>query len=422
MDIIKAERPRLTVVRDREHPFHALLRETGARTPHELFNKTGILMPFSGGAEEGYNEVADLPTQTVDGVDFNALWDEIQASIRQLNETRRPLISRLSFNVTDDVERVPQAGGQSDFEEADEFGQPRGIRTKIAYWNMGFNMKYYDLGIRFTFRYLGTATAQDVRRLNNEALEASNRLIYKTVLGRAFRNITDVHTLEDTGQAVNVYGFYNGSNPVAPPQWNYTVHNTSHNHFLVSGAATVDSGDLDEMETHIRHHGYADGADLVLLANSQETATISKFRVAAGAKWDFIPAANAPAFILDGQIVGQAPARPDGGVGELRGFIGKYGRINVLENDLIPPGYLFMFASGGQFADRNPIGVRQHPHEGLRGLKLIPAYERYPLRESYYHQTIGSGIRHRGAGVIMQVKASGTYEIPDLSLGAPGGR
>lgn len=422
MDIAIASRPRLQVIREREHPFRALLRETGAKDPFQLYEKTGVFIPFGGGANYGYNETADFPLRTIDNVDFEELYREVQASIAALNAKRRPLIDRLTFTVTDPVEQVPQAGGQSDFEEADEFAQPKGIRTRIAYWNLGFDLRYFDLGIRYTFRFLGGAKAADIRRLNNEALEASSRLIYKTVMGRIFRNVTDVHTLEDTGQPVNVYPFYNGSNPVAPPQWNYTTHTTAHNHFLVSGAATVDSGDIDEMETHIRHHGYGGpGSTLILLVNSQETATITKFRVAAGAKYDFIPAPNGIPFILDGQIVGGQP-NADAAVAPLQGFIGKYGRVNVVEEDLIPPGYMFMFVSDGPFADRNPVGLRQHANEALRGLKLIPQFERYPLREAFYHQSIGSGIRHRGAGVVMQVKASGTYEIPSLSLGAPGGR
>lgn len=419
MELIKAERPRIQVVREPERPLTALIRETGARNSFELWQKTGILMPVGGGANYGYNETADLITQTTDGVDLNALYAEIQAGVRALNAARRPLIDRLTFPVENDVERIPQAGGATDFEEADEFAQPKGIRTSRAYWNLGFDMRYFDLGIRYTFRFLAESTAADIRALNNEAIEASNRLIYRTVMNRIFRNITDTHTLEG-GTSVNVYPFYNGANPVAPPQWNYTVHTNTHNHYLVSGAATVDSGDIDTMEEHIRHHGYAEGADLILLVNSQESASITRFRVAAGAKWDFIPAAGGPAYILDGQIVG-GPARPDG-VGELRTFIGKYGNVSVVENDLIPPGYMFMFASGGRFAARNPVGLRQHPNPSLRGLKLIPQFERYPLRESFYHQAIGSGIAHRGAGVVMQIKASGTYDIPTLSYGAAGGR
>jgi len=39
--------------------------------------------------------------------------------------------------------------------------------------------------------------------------------------------------------------------------------------------------------------------------------------------------------------------------------------------------------------------------------------------DSFYRRGIGTGIRHRGAGAVMQIKASGNYTVPaayDISL------
>jgi hypothetical protein len=102
------------------------------------------------------------------------------------------------------------------------------------------------------------------------------------------------------------------------------------------------------------------------------------------------------------------------------GFIGTYGEINIVVEDYVPSGYMFMFASGGLRADRNPVGIREHESQDLRGLKLIPQFERYPLREAFYHHALGSGVRHPGAGVVMKI--NGAYTIPTLSLAGPGGR
>jgi hypothetical protein len=104
------------------------------------------------------------------------------------------------------------------------------------------------------------------------------------------------------------------------------------------------------------------------------------------------------------------------------GFIGTYGPWNVVQEDYIPEDYMLGFVTGGKFADRNPVGIREHDNAALRGLKLIPQFDRYPLRESFYHHALGSGIRHRAAGVVMQVKASGTYDIPAFATMGPGGR
>jgi hypothetical protein len=36
----------------------------------------------------------------------------------------------------------------------------------------------------------------------------------------------------------------------------------------------------------------------------------------------------------------------------------------------------------------------------------------YPLIDSFYQRGFGTGVRQRGGGVVMQIKASGVYDIP----------
>jgi len=399
------------------HSFWAgLLQQYGSAW--ETYRQTGLVFPVSGGAK-GYNETADILTETVDGVPLDELYEQIMTSIRMLNRMRNPLIERLTFPVAAPFEEVMQIIGD-EFEEADEFAQPKGIRLGVP-WNMGFSLKYMDLGIRYTFRFLGRARASQIRALNNSALEADQRLLFKTVLERVFRNLTDSVTLEASGRVANVYPFYNGDEttlPAVPPPWKSYTHTNTHTHFLVSGGATVDSGDLDEMELHIHHHGYTEGATLILLANREQVNTINTFRIADADRWDFIPKAGISMF---GQLIGGQPT-DESGLAAFPGFRGRYGNINVIEEDYIPAKYMVLLASGGVRGERNPIGIREHENAALRGLKLIPQFERYPLRESFYHHAIGSGVRHPGAGVVMQVKASGDYEIPALSLQGQGGR
>jgi hypothetical protein len=250
-------------------------------------------------------------------------------------------------------------------------------------------------------------------------------------LTQVFTNQTRVATLEDTGTVVNVYPFYNGDQtvlPVAPPSWKSYAHTNTHTHYLVSGGATVTFGDLDEMYDHIYHHGYIGrGSQVFLIASRTVCKTIRTFRVATGATYDFLPVTGSVGSVFYGQLVGQLP----GTVNPLAGFpghIGDYGDIHIIEEDLVPQSpnnYMVMWVSGGPQDDGNPIGLREHDNAALRGLKLIPQFERYPLRESFYHHALGSGTRYPGKGVVMQIKASGSYEIPDLTAtlaAGPGGR
>jgi hypothetical protein len=392
-----------------------------------LYRATGLLAPIAGGAPSfGYNEVADIPLKTLDGEDINELFNEFQQVLRIFNSQRTPLIERLTFPVAEPFERVAQVSA-ADFEEADEFGQPKGIRTPVPYWNMGYDLKYMDLGLRYTFRFLGRADSRQLRANNAAALDADNRLIYKTVFDRAFNNLLTVATMEDTGTAVNCYPFYNGTVqtlPAAPPQWKSFTFTTSHDHYLVSANTAVTSANLDAMWETLYHHGYTEGGTCLLAINLQEIKRIRAFRVASGDSYDWIPARDAYDSTFRGTLVGDLATAPAaaGGIDNFPGFQGVYGPWNVIQEDMIPAGYLFGFVSGGVRAERNPIGFREHENAALRGLKLIPQFERYPLRESFYHHAVGSGIRHRGAGIIMQVKASGSYDIPSVIYGGPGGR
>ena len=398
------------------------LREFGG-DPVKLFKTTGILLPIAGGAK-GYNSTDDMLLVTVDGVPLADLYDEIIASVNLLNSQRAPLIEALSFPVTDPFEEIMPIIAE-DFEEADEFGQPKGIRLGTP-WNMGFDLRYMDLGIRYTFRFLGRATANQIRALNNSALEADQRLVLSTILTRMFDNTTGTATLEASGRVVNVYPFYNGDStalPVAPPSWKSNSFTTSHTHYLGSGGGSFVYGDLDDAFEHIYHHGYTQGgAEVFALMNRQEAKIARTFRVATGASYDFLPAVQDAAANFLGTLVGSLPSGSRlAGPNVFPGAIGTYGPITIVEEDYIPAGWFAVIASGGKFAERNPIGIREHENAALRGLKLIPQFERYPLREAFYHHAIGSGVRHPAAGVITKVTA-GSYSIPTLSLSGQGGR
>jgi hypothetical protein len=368
----------------------------------------GMMAPIEG-ADRGTNTEGDVITQTVDGRSLNDIWTEFQETMRLHNERRQRLVDLLTFSVTQPVEDVPQISGD-DFEEASEFGEPKGIRGG-AYFSLGYDFKWYDLAIRYTWMYLAEATAAQVESLNNMAIEADNRLVFSRVMRSIFNNVN--REAEIRGQAINVYPFYNGDGTVPPTYKNY-VHAGTHSHYITSGAALVDSGDLDDMETHLVHHGYGKqaGAQLIMLANRVQLATIRGFRVANGDSYDFIPAQGQAPFLLPvntGGIQGGQPPSTFQGLP----VAGVYGPWLILEEDYVPAGYLVGFATGGERQATNPVGLREHQNTGLRGLRLVKGRDAdYPLIDSFYNRGFGTGIRHRGAGIVMQITANANYAIP----------
>lgn len=376
------------------------------RTQEELAQMLRF-QDFVVGNERGFNERQDVVTQTTDGTDLNRMWDEFQRVINVWNRDRSALVNALTYRVTDPVEGIRYPTGE-DFEEATEFGEPKGLRLGPVY-KLGFDFKWWDLAIRYTWLFLLESSSAQLSALNNSALEADNRLMFTKVLKAVFNNAN--RTTDINNEAVNVYPFYNGDGMV-PPRYKNTTFTGSENHYLVSGAATVDSGDLDAIEAKLIGKGYGptQGYKLVVLVNSEQGATIRGFKVASGAKYDFIPSNGYGGGVIlpQGQIIG----RPSGGIAGLND-IGTYGPFIIVEDDYIPAKYMLAFATGGENQFGNPIGIREHDNAAARGLQLVKGKDNdYPLVDSFYRHGFGTGVRHRGAGVVMQIKASGTYDVP----------
>jgi hypothetical protein len=383
----------------------------------------------------GFNELADVqefllpPGNNVSaaGIDYNQMWNLFQQSIAQLNNERSPLLRLLTFPVTQPVEQIrwPVIEG---FEKASEFGVPKGVRVAPAAYTFGYNFDWFDIATRYTWQALLDMSPQQLLGINNSVLAADIDNQYFQVMRTIFNSANETATIYN--QNVNVYRFWNADGTVPQPYKTIT-HDGTHTHYLTTnhlstgGGLGPDSADLEVIETHFRHHGISvqNGYRLVLLVNPQEGARIREFRrgtdsqpgtsEAAFPKYDFIPGPDYGGGIImpEGQIMGgQTPLQA------IPGFvsIGVYGPFTIVEDDMIPAGYMAALATGGELAPGNPVGVREHDNAAGRGLQLLGGPERdYPLKESYYVHGFGTGIRNRSGGVVMQVRAdSAVYQVP----------
>jgi hypothetical protein len=357
----------------------------------------------------GYNALADVVTRTADGRELNDIWDEFQATIAIQNASRQRIIDLLTFPVSQVIEDVPQFGTE-EFEEASQYGVPKGVRPTTNILSLGYTFKWYDIANRFTWQFLAEASAQRVEAVHQQVLDADNRKIFQEVMRTLFRPTN--RTANIRGQNFNVFTFWNGDGTV-PPAYKTNTFPGTHTHFRTSGAAVVTSGDLDEIEDDFKSHGYsaANGSTMILLANVVEANVIRNFRVATGARYDFIPAAGTNALIVSDEVVlaGGQPAANFRGLN----VIGKYGSLLIIEEEYVPPAYLVALVSGGPENLQNPIGLREHANASLRGLRLVKGREPdYPLIDSYYVRGFGTGVRQRGAGLVMQITTNGAYAAP----------
>ena len=365
------------------------------------------------GQDGGYNDTRDvLVTSTTDGIDLNDLWDEYQTTVALANAQRQALIDFLTFPVTNNIETVTQLSGAK-FERASEYGEPRGARQRPSAISLGYDFGWYDLANRYTWQFLADADTAQVNANHSAALTGHNELVFELVLSALYGGNVNRETDID-GQIIAVKGLWNADGTV-PPAYKTNTFDGTHNHYMVSGAATIDSGDLDDLFEQLRHHGYdkSNGVQQIIAVNSREGKVIRTFRVANGDTYDFVPAAGEPVdSILDpGQQI-SGGARISTTYKGLRA-IGTYGEQIIVEDDLFPVGYVLNVGSGGAANLNNPVGIREHKNAALRGLRLVKGRDAdYPLIDSFYNVGLGTGIRQRGGAAVMQIKASGSYTPP----------
>lgn len=373
------------------------------------------LFAFGGDPGGGYQTAGDIVTQTIDGIDLNALWGQYQQVLAYWNQRKSGLVSLLTYPVENLIENVPQVG-EAAFEEASEFGEPQAGKIGVEYIQLGYDFKDYDVASRWTWMFLRDADARQVNAMHNAYLMADQKLVFRKVMEAIFDNRNRSANIRN--QAYNVYPMYNGDGMV-PPDYGTNTFTGTHSHYLASGEAQIDSDDLEEALDHIEEHGYSieNGTTLVCLVNKAQAKEIRKFRAgkvnnnSVTADYDFIPSMNQPAIILpDEGLLGSRPPNEWQGLRVL----GSYRDALIVEEQFIPEGYMVTFGSGGAGSLGNLVGLREHANPAYRGLRLIGGNQQgYPLVDSYYARGFGTGVRQRGGAVVTQFTTSGAYTIPE---------
>lgn len=370
------------------------------------------------GADRGINVRADVLTQTADGVNLNVLWDEYTDALALANE-QRSLISRIfTYDTTDAQSTLPlDPNSQFEFEEASEFGVPEGARSDERGYVVGFPLRWYQKGSRFTRAFLRDAQRKQVDAVHAAMIAADRRLLFKRTLA-ALTTPTVEGTRPINEAGASIYSLYAGSPDDTPPSFGGRTFAPGHNHYLVSGAATIDGGDLKSLTEHIQHHGHglpADGERVIIMVHPSQGDVIRTFRrdpednpAAPVNPFDFIPSTSAPAYLTAETINGEQPPAEFHDLP----IIGSYGDAWIYESYYIPTGYVLALGTAGPGSARNPLAFREHVSAESRGLRLNPENLSFPLIGSVYERGFGVGVRNRGAAAVMQIKASGSYVAP----------
>lgn len=356
----------------------------------------------------GINNSGDIISQTLDGVSLRSVWDEYQATLGEWNAGRSPYVALLTTKTTASGQIVSQAVSGDDFERASEFGAPKSSRGEAVPLAMGFPLEWWDQAARYTKSFLRDATASQVAAVHAAALEADNRLVFGETL-RALMTKTTVASRPVNSEGATIFSLWDGEVDSKPPAFAGRTFTSSHSHYLVSGAATVDGGDLRDLAGTITEHGFGIGANerVVIVVHPSQGEVIRGFRAGVdGSPYDFIPSESAPAYLSTEYIVGDKPPAQIGGLT----VIGAFGKALVVEDYFAIKGYLVATAIGG----RTPLAFREHVSPEYRGLRLTPGGSTVPILESHYERGFGISVLHRSAAAVMQIKASGSYDTPNV--------
>ncbi|MGE2835137.1 hypothetical protein [Mycobacterium sp. SMC-4] len=389
--------------------------------PHGLPLLDGIpLSPVFGGTvpggQYGIVPAADaLVSRTSDGYDINDIWDDFRDAVALLNTERNQVADLLSFRTLNAADVVAQNITPPNFELATEFGVPLSAGSPAEALPLGYTYKHHSLRSSLTWQALRVMDRRQVEGILNSILEADNKNLNGQILHRLFDPTVGKNEI-----GTNCFGLWSNDGIASPPPFMGTHFPANTSHYIATQNATLDSQDLEDAYHMIRSKGYAiDGrSQIIVLCNHAEAEKIATWRAGEEsrtdgpiAKYDFIASKKAPPFWTGESVVGNVA--PD----EYHGHdvLGTYGYGWIMETPTIPQGYLAVVATGGPNSERNVVGLREAA--GYEGLLTMPGnWREFPLVESFFVHSFGTGVRQRGGAVCLQVTASSTYTAPAKEL------
>lgn len=177
------------------------------------------------------------------------------------------------------------------------------------------------------------------------------------------------------------------------------------NHYLVSNYTSANISDTNNPYVTIRkeleeHFGTPTGyGNIVVFIHTDEVAITEDLT-------DFVEVTDIG--ISPGNDTDTVNGMPD--IPSSARLIGRVSGVWVAEWRYIPSGYLLAVDADAP----PPTRMRVHRAEyGLaQGFNLAAEDERHPIMTRHYEHDFGIGVGNRLNGVVMQLKASGSYDIP----------
>lgn len=285
-------------------------------------------------------------------------------------------------------------------QEVNEYGQPLAVKATGEY-EVAYPLQDFQESIAVTRVTEAKMTLREYQRhLDNINDRHTSRMRY-LILRPLLNNVNETWRDPLYGD-LTLRRLANSDGTIYPPLPN-AEDGAQDSHYLVSGYTSANISNTNNPIATLRMEvsEHLPG-DLAVFINSAETGKITALA-------DFVQASDP--YIRDGAnrdtIITPFSTAPGSYLGRMRGAAGA--GTNVFEWDYIPSGYILMI----NVSDDAPLKKRVDPEEVLRGYSMIPgANPQYPLREAIFGERCGFGVAERTAAAVMQLKASGAYDIP----------
>jgi hypothetical protein len=386
-----------------------LAMPSAARYPRVQTRYDGKFWPMAlmGGGAEGSHDTRDL--LTADNFPIRDLFGQIDDLLRVVSENRQRVSQLFVEEVDNAYVRTYNQVGNILVQRGAEYGRPTAQRVSRASTVQGLPIEPFKMMTMWTREYLALQQAEWLRREAQAFVVADMELQWRIPLQTLFDNLASTTVaLVDPGTNISLTvraPLYNADGIVPPPFENVSFAGT-HDHYFVSGTTAVSAGNVETLRKALDEHGHR--TNRWLIVHDDQVDDIQALP-------NFVGVADPLTTVGPGSTADRAnlPAGLPNDF-EVIGVI-KYTGFRVMRWNMIPTGYVVALDLNGP----KPVARREWPAGNqLRGLQLIrpDADTTYPVNSVYYERWAGwGGNFDRSNGAIMQVKASGTYDVPSIA-------
>lgn len=268
-------------------------------------------------------------------------------------------------------------------------------------WDVAYPLEDFGAQVTATDVAMAYMTPAEYQRHIDTVLVQDTNTMRHEVLRALFNNGARTFVDERWG-SLTVQPLANGDSVTYPPALG-SENDATDDHYLVSGYAAADVSAtnnpiptlVEELEEHFGE--VAGNSNVVVFINPAQAA---KLQALAG--FDAIE----DRYIRSGANT-DVPTGLPGVPGKV---IGRAHGAWISQWRWVPANYLM----GIHLDAPPPLKMRVDPAgTGLgRGLQLVARDQQYPLESAHFRHRFGVGVSNRLNGVVMQLKASGTYDVP----------